>query len=303
MVRRACWGITLVLLLGFCVTAQAQESYLDSYIAQVKPEKRTAFDALVKKLVAANRDHRGDNWIALETVYGEGNTINFVSTRQSYGDIEKATGAFMTAVEKAMGHPGTEKLFEELSNCTAESRGLLRRRRPDLSVNFPSDPAAQAKQVGNTRWIRSIRVFVRPGQGPRYEELLKEIKAAVEKANPNAISWVSQSVAGDRGTVYYISQLRSSLAGFDGGPSLQQMMGNDAFQNYLKTYSEIVQTSEVTINQIVPGLSNPPADTVNAAPNFWRPNPPAPPKAAAAKPAAGKPAAAKPAGKAPAKKQ
>jgi hypothetical protein len=289
MVRRARWGLTIVLLLGFCVAAQAQaqESYLDEYVVHVKPEKRAAFDSLVKKLVAANREHQGDTWVALETLYGESNTIRLISIRPSYAEIEKATGAFMGAVEKAMGDPGTEKLFEDLAECNNGSQGLLLRRRPDLSVNLPSDPAEQSKLVGNARWVRLIRIVVRIGQGPRFEELAKQVKAAEEKANPNTRSWISQSVAGERASVYYVAELQSSLAGFDGAPTLPQMMGNDAYQNLLKTASEVIQTEDVTLNQFVPALSNPPADTLNAAPDFWRPKPAAP-KTAAAKPAAGK---------------
>lgn len=289
MVRRARWGFTLVLLLGFCAAAQAQDSYLDEYVVHVKPEKRAAFDALIKKLVAANRDHQGDNWTTIETIYGEGNTITFVSVRQSYGEIEKATSAFMGAVEKTLGHPGTEKLFEDLSSTNAEARSVLIRRRPDLSSNMPSDAAAQLKIVGNTRWIRTTRIVVRIGMGPRFEELAKQVKAATEKADPNAHSWISQSAAGERPSVYYVSQLQSSLAGFDGSSfDLAKTMGNDAFQNLLKTASEVIQNEDITLSQFVPALSNPPADIVNAAPDYWRP-----------KPATPKPAA----GQAPAKKQ
>jgi hypothetical protein len=235
--------------------------------------------------VAANQEHPGDNWVAIETVYGEGNTISFTSLRQSYGAIEKANGAFMGAVEKAMGHPGMEKLFQDLASCTAESQSVLAHRRPDLSSNMPSDPAAEAKIVGNTRWIRTTRIVVRIGMGARFEELAKQVKAATEKADPNAHSWISQSAAGDRPTVYYVSQLQNSLAGFDGSPDLSKIMGNDAYQNLLKTASEVIQTEEITLSQFVPALSNPPADIVNAAPDYWRPKP-AMPKAAVAKPAA-----------------
>jgi len=280
MARRTPWAIPLFLLLGICCTAQAQESYLDEYVVHVKPEKRSAYDALIKKLVAANRDHSGDNWVALETVYGEGDTIRFVSTRSSYAETEKASGVFMGAVEKALGHPGTENLLETLASYTADSNSMLLRRRPDLSANFPSDSAAQAKVVGNTRWIRLIRIVVRIGQGPRFEELAKQVKAAEEKAGPNTRSWISQSAAGERASVYYVAELQSSLAGFDGAPVLSQMMGKDAYQDLLKTASEVIQTEDVTLNRFAPELSNPPADTVNAAPDFWRL------KTAASKPAA-----------------
>ncbi len=292
MVRRARWAISLVLALGFSIVAQAQESYLDEYVVHVKPEKRAAFDALVKKMVAVNRSGKGDNWLALESTYGNDNTLRFVSTRSSFADIEKGTAAFNAAMEKALGRPGADRFFADLQSCASESGGLLLRRRPDLSVNFPSDAAEQAKIVGQTRWVRLLRIVVRIGEGPRFEELAKQVKAAEEKGSPNLRSWISQSVAGDRASVYYVAELQSSLAGFDGEPALPQMMGNDAYQKLLKTASEVIQTEDVTLNQFLPELSNPPADTANAAPDFWMP-----------KPATPKPAAAKPASKAPAKPQ
>jgi quinol monooxygenase YgiN len=289
MVRRSMWVFAVVLFLGCCIAAQAQDGYLDTYIVQVKPDKRAQFDAISKKIAAANRQNKGDSWVAFETVYGEGNTVLFVSTRQSYADIETAQGAFAAAMVKSYGQAGMQKLFEEFGNCVVSSHSTVRRRRWDLSTNAPADAAGQAKLVGETRWIRMIRVYVRPGQGPRFEEQLKAIKVAVEKNNPKSVSFVSQSAAGDRGTIYYISQLRSSMAGFDGGATLQEMMSEDAYKNYLKVVAEIVTTTEVSINTVLPELSSPPAATAAAAPSFWNP-----------KPAMAKPAAAS---KAPAKKQ
>jgi hypothetical protein len=153
----------------------------------------------------------------------------------------------------------------------------------DLSINWPADQAAQEKIIGSTRWIRIIKMYIRPGQTARYEEQLREIKHFVDGRNPSAVTAVSQSAAGDRGTIFYISQFRSSLAGFDGGPSLQEMMGQDAYNNLQKLSAEIVTTTETTINQVVASFSNPPEGTVAVAPDFWRPKP-----APAPKPAAGK---------------
>src|SRR5713226_10179255 len=92
MQRKAIWASIVVVLLGALAIAQAQESYLDVYTVQVKPEKRADFDAISKRIVAANRQNGGDSWLAIETVYGPGNRVTFISTRTSYGDIEKATG-------------------------------------------------------------------------------------------------------------------------------------------------------------------------------------------------------------------
>lgn len=81
MVRRAVWGIALVLLLSLAAAGQAQEGYLDVYTMKVRPEKRAAFDAIVKKMVDANQSVKGDAWVALDTQYGEGNVDPFPNRR------------------------------------------------------------------------------------------------------------------------------------------------------------------------------------------------------------------------------
>lgn len=288
MARKVRWGICLVLLLGFCVAAQAQEGYLDEYVVHVKPEKRATFDALIKKMAAANRNNKGDYWTATETTYGNTDVVTFVSGRGSYADIETASGALMGAMDKSMGRAATEKLFADLSDCSAESHGVLLRIRPDLSSNLPTDPLERNKIVGGQRWIRSTRIVVRFGMGPRFEELAKEVKAAREKAGGKTLAWITQTAAGDLNSVYYVNQLESSLAGFDApGADLQKILGNEAYGKLIKSASEVIEKEDVTISHFLPELSNPTEEIVSASPDFWRP------KTMAAKPAAAKAGEAK----------
>lgn len=93
MKRKALWTAVAVVLLAALAAGEAQEQYLDVYIAQVKPEKRAAFGAISRKIVAANRQNKGDAWMAMETAYGQGDWVSFISTRNRHGDAEKATGA------------------------------------------------------------------------------------------------------------------------------------------------------------------------------------------------------------------
>ncbi len=289
MAHRTRWGIAVALVLGFCFAAQAQESYLDEYVVHVAPGKRPAFDALIKKMAAANRSNHGDNWTTIETSYGQSDTVTFVSGRGSYADIDKASGVFIGAMAKAMGGPATEKLFTDLSSCLTDSHSLLVRNRPDLSSNFPSDDSERNKIVGGTRWIRTTRIAVRFGMGPRFEELAKQVKAAREKNGSKTLAWISQSAAGDFNSVYYVSQLESSMANFDAvNTDLGKILGNEAYEKLLKAASEIIDNEEVTISHFVPELSNPPEAIVSAAPDYWRPKPAAAKPAAAAKSAEAK---------------
>jgi len=271
MRQRATWTALVVLMLALVAVVQAQEQYLDVYVAQVKPEKRADFDAINKKIVAANRQNKGDEWLAMETVYGPMNLVTFVSIRDSYDAAEKAGDGFYAAIVKSMGKPAADKLFQDFSATLVSSRSEFRRRRWDLSSNAPSDAAAMAKMLGESRWLRTSIVHVRPGQGPAFEDLLKEVKAAREKNSPDVITLVSQSVAGQEGTRYYVTQIAKNMAGFDSIPTLKKVMGDEGFAHYLKSASEMVEGVETVINRFVPEISNPPADVVAAAPDYWTP--------------------------------
>jgi len=271
MQRKTMWTAVVVALLATLAASQAPEQYLDVYTAQVKPEKRAEFDAITKKMVAANRQNKGDAWVTMETVYGQGSRVTFISMRGSYGDAEKGSAAFDAAMEKALGKAGSDKLFQDYNQCIVGSRSELRRRRWDLSSNAPADAAALAKMLGDSRWLRTVVVHVRPGQADAYEALLKDLKTAREKASPPIATLVSQAVAGQEGTVYYLTTLQNSMAGFDALPSMQKMLGDEGYAKFLKTNAETTANTETVINRFLPELSNAPEDVVAVAPEYWRP--------------------------------
>jgi hypothetical protein len=251
--------------------AQAQEQYLDIYIAQVKPEKRAEFDAISKKMAAINHQNHGDEWLAMETDYGPLNRITMVSTRNGYADVQKGSEAFMGSLEKALGKEGAEKLFADFTKCVETSRSELRRRRWDLSTNAPTDPAAMAKTLGESRWLRTTAIRIKPGQSPALEALLKDVKEAREKSSPDVTTLVSQGEAGQEGPMFYVTTLEKSMAGFDSIPPLRKAMGDEAYERYLKTASEIVVNTETVISHFIPEISNPPGDVIAAAPDYWTP--------------------------------
>jgi hypothetical protein len=270
MKRKAIWTAVALLLLAALAVGQAQEQYLDVYIAQVKPEKRADFDAISKKMAAANRQN-GDAWLTTETVYGKGDRVSFISVRQGYGDAEKASGIFYGAMQKAYGKAAAEKMFHDFEQCLVSFRTEFRRRRWDLSSNAPADPAAMAKMLGEARWLRTTAVHVKPGQVAAFEALLKDLKAAREKASPPQTALVSQAVAGQEGTVFYVTVLQNSLAGFDSIPPIQQTLGDEGYARFLKTSADLVADTETVINRFLPDLSNAPEDVVAVAPDYWRP--------------------------------
>jgi hypothetical protein len=266
-------AVALSTMVAVAAAAQMPEEYLDVFIAKVRPEKRAEFDAINKKVADANRRNKGDTWIAMDAEYGEWNTVTFVSTRRSYADAEKGLEAHLGALDKAYGQAGAEKLWQDLNSTLISFRGELRRRRWDLSANVPADSAALLKLVGQSHWLRSTAVHVRPGHVLEMEAQLNELKTALEKTHLPEITLVSQAVAGQSGTVFYVTGLESSLGGFDRRTPVPQLMGEEGYQRFLKASGENVESTETVINYFLPELSNPPAEVAAAWPDFWTPKP------------------------------
>ncbi len=273
MWRRVSGALLFALLSAVVALGQEQAGYLDVFIAHVKPDKRAEFDAINKKVADANRRNHGDTWIAMETSYGELNTVRFVSTRGSYDDVEKAFAAFYGALSKAYGPAAGAKLFQDFNSTLESARTEVRRRRWDLSYNPPSDAAAGMRTVGNARWIRTVIIHVRPGHAAEFEALLKDLNAASQKNNSPGMRWVSQAEEGGRSGTYYISRLMGSLSELDQTPSLQQLLGQEGYEKFQKVNAEVVASAQFEVYRILPEISNPPAETAAVAPDFWNPKP------------------------------
>jgi quinol monooxygenase YgiN len=271
MLRRALWAPAVCALLAAPAAAQPQNDLLDVFTVQVKPDKMAQFDAACKKIVAANRQNKGSDWVALAQEYGQGYTVRFISTRASFAAIEESSQAFMAAMNKAYGKAASEQIFRDVDSSLVSSQSEIRRRRWELSSNVPADPAAMARLVGEARWVQTTAVHARPGQGPKVEEQLQAVKAANEKAAAKITVLVSQAAFGQTGTVYYVTTLRKSLGEVDSATPLAKLLGEDGYAKFLKVSTEAVVTTEPTLSRMRPEWSNPAEPIVAAAPDFWRP--------------------------------
>jgi hypothetical protein len=269
--RKALWVFAVAVCLVAPIAVQAQGDYLDVYIAKVKPEKLADFQALTKKWVDANRRFNGDRWLTLETVYGEGNVYQFTSVRKDYADVDKSNEASMLAGNKAFGKETAQKLGQDFMNCLVWSRTELRRRRWDLSRKPPTDADSYAKLVGESRFLRTTAVHIRPGHIVEFEALLKDLKEAGEKNPKTQPVFVSQVIEGSKGTTFYVSTLRSSLAGFDHNPTLSELLGEEGYKKFQQISADTVEIADSTLYRFNPELSNPTDEVAKVASDFWRP--------------------------------
>ncbi|MBV8550009.1 MAG: hypothetical protein JOY54_01825 [Acidobacteriaceae bacterium] len=268
--NRLAAALSLALVASPIALAQLPD-YLDVEAVRVKPEKRADFDGLVRKAVEMNRKGKGDNWIAMENQFGEGNTVFFVSQRANYAAIEEGNKAFNSAMVEGLGMAAWKKMGQDFDATIISSRTELRHRRWDLSYNAPKDPDSYTKMVGAARWIRLQQVHVNPGHQTQFEEQVKVLKATIEKNSPSWTVLVAQLSAGGSGPLYYFTTLQPSLAGFDSAPDLHKLMGDEGYAAWEKANAEVVASSETRIMRILPELSNPPEAVVNQAASFWRP--------------------------------
>jgi quinol monooxygenase YgiN len=273
MVRKALLAALTAVCLAIPVVAQSVGDYLDVYIVKVKPEKAADFEALARKVADANRKNHGDQWLAMESQYGENNVYMFVSSRQSYADLDKAQDSFMGAMNKTYGKDMSQKMLNEWNNYIAGARSEFRKRRWDLSRKAPTDPAAYTKFIGTSRVLRTTAVHVKPGKIAEFEALLKDLKEAAEKAETTQPVLVSQVIEGGKGTVFYISGLRPGLDGFDKNPSARDILGEEGYKKYLRDVSETVDGTDSMIYRYSAELSSPPEQVIAVAPDFWNPKP------------------------------
>ena len=269
--RKALWAFAVGSCLAAPVAVQAQGDYLEVFTVKVKPEKVADFRALTKKWADANHRFNGDNWLALETVYGEGDVFQFSSIRKDYADVDKLSEASMLAANKAFGKEAAQKMGQEFANCLVWSRSELRRRRWDLSIKPPADADAYAKMIGESRLLRTIAVHIRSGRVADFEALLKEVKEDGEKNTDMQAVFISQAVEGTKGTTFYVSSLRSSMGAFDHNPSLREIMGEEGYRKFQQINADTVETAESSLYRFAPDISNPPDQVAKVAADFWHP--------------------------------
>jgi hypothetical protein len=283
MKSRYLGGLLLAGILSIPICADMPEGYLDVFSAKVKLGKRVEFDAINKRMAQINRKNKGDNWLAYEIVYGEQNTVYFVSTRNTFGAAEAGTKAFEGALTESLTKSGMRSLFDAFDATVESEHSEFRRRRWDLSAGVPSDQAAYNRLIGESRYLRVVRIRTRPGKAFDYEKQLKIGQQAQERNNPGVPLFVSQSVVGQATGVYYLTTLVKSMGDFDNIKTLQQVLGS-SYAEYQRATAESVIGVDLMMGRFLPEISNPPEEIVAIDPKFWRPAPT--PVAAAPKPAA-----------------
>jgi hypothetical protein len=266
-----------VVLTGTCAMAQTGADYLDITRVHIRGDKTKEFQDAIKKMVEVERKYKGDRWIALSNEYGDANVMQFSATRANLAAVETDMEAFGKALKEGMGPMG-DKLLQDLSAFSVSFRSDLRHRRWDLSVHAPSSLADMYNLVAHTRWIRALRVDIKPGHNMDYAQAWMGFKPELERMDPPVTVLVSESVTGT--PAMYFAVYCKSFAEMDMTPALQRALSSSAYMNLMKEGQTALDQSNWDILKVRPELSNAPDEVVAADPAFWKPKP----AAAAAKP-------------------
>jgi hypothetical protein len=253
--------------------AQPPAEFIDVYTAKVKPDKRMAFEAAMKKMVAANRKHNGDKWIAFYTVYGgEMGTYYFATSRGDMASIETAMGAFMGALTKEFGAKVEVALSDYSASLASESADLRMRRR-DLSLNLPDSPEGMMRLTGESRYMRITTIQLYPGRLPEFVDMWKKMRAAMESGGVKYPFSVSVGATGPA-VMVYLATYAKTLGDFDQQNfSLPQAVGEAAYRAYQDQITKMTISGRTEIVRFSGALSNPPDGVAAIAPDFWNPKP------------------------------
>jgi hypothetical protein len=218
------------------------------------------------------------HYIGMTSLSGKQRAL-FLTQYESFEAWEKdtaATGknATLSASLDRAGMADGELLDSIDQGVFVYNEELSLRPRPDLSP---------------MRYLDISAYHVRPGHTKDWNDLVKMVKSAYEKAVPEAHWGLFAQYYGGEGGTYLVLTSRKSLSEVDRGfldsKQFQAAMGEEGMKKLEELVAAAIESSQHNLFAFNPNMSYVPDEWIKSNPDFWKP-------AATAKPAA----AAKPAG-------
>jgi hypothetical protein len=140
--------------------------------------------------------------------------------------------------------------------------------------------------ISHQRFLDISSYHVRPGHTREWNEAVKMVKEAYEKAVPGAHWGLFEQRYGGDGGVYLVLTARKSLAeidrGFEDSKQFRAAMGEEGMKKLNEMVGASVESSQHQLFAFNPRMSYVADEWVKADPGYWKPKPAAVP---AAKPA------------------
>lgn len=236
----------------------------------LRPGTGPAHDKVAAGFVAlAEKVKSPGHWIGLNAMSGDENQALFIGGFPSFAAAQEWHEAEEAAVSKS---PALKAEAERLEKAGAalhlQQRGVFASYKPDMSYH-PPGPADMAK----ARFIEVTITRIRPGRGPDYEDLMKTLNQARDKAGVPGKSAAFVVVSGAPSGTYVWVHPMAALAEMDGeyGKAVIAAVGEEQWKKLRMAFSEIAEESTRTLFAINPKASRPAPAVADADPAFWKP--------------------------------
>ena len=264
---------------------------LQIFREEVKTGKGAAHVKVEKEFVAAfARANWPTHYLAVTTITGPTEAwflagyASFAAWEKDRDDIDKNKA--LTA--------DLDRLVEKDGELLTNGRSLVAFLREDLSAGSPVD-------IPKMRYFRLLTFRVRPGHENDFQDAVKIVKGAYEKAKVDLPWAVYQLSAGMPGPTFMIFLPMKSMSEIDAAiaraGAIREAEGPENEKALAKMASDGYATVESNILAFSPAMSYPSKEFVARDPEFWTPKPEAKPAAPAKKAGAGPKEQAKPADK------
>ena len=144
---------------------------------------------------------------------------------------------------------------------------------PEMSYHAKRDP-------GRLRYLEISSYHVKPGHNGEWEEIVKMVQAAYEKAGTSA-HWAIYDIAfGGEGGTHLVLTGRHSLGEIDDGfaedKKFGEAIGEDGMKKLEALEASAIDSSSHQLMAVNPRQSYPDDSWVKADPTFWKPKPMSP---------------------------
>lgn len=240
---------------------------LQIYREEVKVGKGPAHVKVEKEFVAAAAKAKWPtHYLAMTTVTGPSEAwfltgyASFAAWEKDREDTDKNT-AFTADLDRLVAKDG-----ELLSN----GRSLVASLREDLSAGGPVD-------IARMRYFRLITFRVRPGHESDFQDAVKIVRAAYEKAKADVPWAVYQISGGMPGPTFMVFIPMKSMAEIDASiaraGAIREAEGPENEKALTKLASDGYATVEQNVLAFSPAMSYPSKEFVARDPEFWTPKP------------------------------
>jgi len=215
--------------------------------------------AFVKAMVAANSPN---HYIALDAITGPSRSL-FLSGYSSFENWEKSVLADI--------HNPT--LSSALDSAAVTDGDLLQTYESSIYVLREDQSYNTGGGLAHARYFEIEVYQVKPGHDADWETIVKMVKPALIKANPDD-SWAMYERAYGGEPAFVVMKAMKSATeidrGFADNPKFAAAMGEEGMKKLGDLTAAAIQMSQSNLFVINPRMSYVGSDMINADPEFWK---------------------------------